>query len=643
MNRKRLIAAVLAAVLLISTVLSGCYMKEAIEGVFDVTFPEVTIDLPGDSGNIDFPWDEGEGFPWETESQEPETEASASETEKEESKTESSAAEETDPEENQAFRDFTDEMFADIMSEQSSLTLHYFLLNPEAYDVDMSEISLGSFDYSESDEEEYEQELQSWLKRLHEFDHDKLDWEEKLTYDSIEEYLNTERKSIGLSLYYEPLGPNTGEQVSLPLDFAEYDFVSEADVDLYLELMNQVPDFFTEILEFEQQKADRDLFMEDDMLDETIEQCKAFLEGKEDSFLIKTFENKLEALELSEEKAAELKQKNLEAVEQLYSGYELLIAGLEKMKGSNVYQGGLCNYPDGLQYYEYLVRSGTGSSMTPEEMVRALEKDIAECASEIQLLYFQNPMLFNQLEAFEYPVTDPTLCMKILIEKTKKDFPTLDEIDYTIEYLDSSLRDYMSPACYMIPPYDVDSVNNILINCDRGEEPEDIFITLAHEGYPGHLLQTNFLKEHSTIALRYLLQTNGYAEGYAEYVEELSFRYIDEMPKALQEYMTIDTRLTLDLYARVDLGIHAEGWGVKKITSYIGEYFSEPGEVAEWMYDYILGDPAGYLDYAIGSLEIRAMKDEASEAKNFSEYNFHSTLLALSGAPFDTIRKYMFE
>lgn len=657
--KKRITAIVLAAVVFTATVLSGCYMKDAIEGVFGVKFPEIQAESLGseieslfasieeeETGNSETASSE-ESSEHPSESAPTLAETSQSESEEETAEAESSEEESTeiipDREENEAFRAFTDEIFADMMSEIDSLTLHYFLMHPEDYDVEQEEVTLGDFDCDAEDVKEYEEEIREMLDGLHKFDREKLDREEKLTYDCTESYLETELQSIGLELFYEPLSPYMGIQMNLPLDFAEFAINEKADAELYLKLLNEVPEYFEEALEYEKKKADAGLFMEDGLLTQTLDSIDKFIAGEKDSILISSFTEKIDALTMDAAEKKELTDANEKAVGAVYQAYRDLRAGLEKMKGSGKIEGGLCKYPNGSDYYAYLVKAGTGSSMTPQEMIAALDQDMKETMGEMRLMYFRNRMLETELARFKFPDSDPNLCMRALIEKTKNDFPSLPDIEYTIDYVDASMRDYLSPACYMIPPYDTDNVNSILINCERGSEPEDIFITLAHEGYPGHLLQTNFLKEYSDIPLRYILETNGFSEGYATYVEELSYRYIEGISEDVAEYLMLNSRMSLDIYARVDLGIHAEGWGVKSITSFLEDYFEDPGEAAEWMYNYILGDPAGYLDYAIGSLEIRRLKDTASEAKNFSEFNFHSTLLYLSGAPFEIIRKYMFE
>ncbi len=547
-------------------------------------------------------------------------------------------------EEGMDFASFTDAVFADIL-DGNTLNIHFYLADPSAYGLDNTAATWGDVLYTDDASAEYEDWLYDVLTYLQGYDMEELTEEEQLVHDMLEEYCYTELDSIGLELYYEPLGPNTGFQAQLPIYFAEYAFDREQDVQNYLSLMEQLPDYFSDLVAYEGQKAEAGLFMEDALLDNVIDQCEQFLAGRENSFLYENFNEKLAALDLSEEKRTEYEDRNRELVENgVYAAYEILIDGLEAFRGSNVCKGGLCNYPSGYAYYSYLVRSGVGTSMSPEQLCERLDQEMDRGILRLQKLYQKNPDVYEEWESIVYPSTDPNLLMHMLITATEKDYPALSEVDYNIDYVDESLREYLSPACYFIPPVDTTTINNILINCDRGEEPENIFTTMAHEGYPGHLFQTNFLKEHSNLVLHQLLGTGGFAEGWAEYVELNSYYLIDGVSDDAAEFAKINDFVTLCLYARADLGVHAEGWDVEDVSEFVEEYFGEGNEdAAEWIYEYVLGDPGGYLDYVVGAIEIEDIRTQASKEADYTLKGFHEELLTLSGAPFSIIRKYMFE
>ncbi len=554
------------------------------------------------------------------------------------------APEESNFEEGLTFTEFTDSVFAYFL-DGNTLNVHFFLTDPEAYGIDAAQATWGDPVYSEEDSKEYESWLYDALSYLKNYDKDSMTTEEQLVYDMLESYCMTELSSIGLELYYEPLGPNSGFQAQLPIYLAEYSFGTEQDVINYLALLEQLPEYFGGLVRYEEQKAEAGLFMEDALLDNVLDQCSQFMEGREDSFLYANFDQKVEALGLDKETTEAYKARNAELVESgVYAAYDILVEGLEALRGSNVYAGGLCNYPDGYDYYSYMVKSSVGTSKTPLELCELLDDQMENSITRLQLIYRRNPDVYEEWLNLEYPSTDPNLIMKMLIEATKEDYPDLSDVEYNIDYVDSSLREYLSPACYFIPPVDTNTVNNILINCDRGDEAEDIFLTMAHEGYPGHLYQTNYLKEHSDLVLHQLLGTNGFAEGWAEYIELNAYSLIEGVSDEAAEFAKINDFVTLCIYARADLGVHAQGWDKNDVLTLVEEYFGEGNEeAAEWIYEYVLGDPGGYLDYVIGSIEIESIRTQAAKEDGYTLKGFHEELLNLSGAPFDIIRKYMFE
>ena len=60
---------------------------------------------------------------------------------------------------------------------------------------------------------------------------------------------------------------------------------------------------------------------------------------------------------------SEYKTENKKIVlESIIPCYKELIDELNKLKGTGTNEGGICNFPSGKKYYEYLVSSETGSN-----------------------------------------------------------------------------------------------------------------------------------------------------------------------------------------------------------------------------------------------------------------------------------------
>ena len=65
-------------------------------------------------------------------------------------------------------------------------------------------------------------------------------------------------------------------------------------------------------------------------------------------------------------------------------------------------------------------------------------------------------------------------------------------------------------------------------------------------------------------------------------------------------------------------------------------------EIAQNIYEYIVGEPGVYLQYYVGYLEFLELKDMAQKkyGDQFNEIAFHQALLDLGPAPFDILETY---
>ena len=87
-----------------------------------------------------------------------------------------------------AFDEFTDELFAEVVS-TDALTLHYELADPSLYDIKLDSIDLGIIDaaydssVAETEDDEY--------RRLQEFPYESLTNSQQVTYDLLDEYYRT--------------------------------------------------------------------------------------------------------------------------------------------------------------------------------------------------------------------------------------------------------------------------------------------------------------------------------------------------------------------------------------------------------------------------------------------------------------------
>ena len=169
--------------------------------------------------------------------------------------------------------------------------------------------------------------------------------------------------------------------------------------------------------------------------------------------------------------------------------YQSLVNALTSLKGSNRYSGGLCNYPDGSRYFEYILSSTLGWSKSVDEYDKLVDSYLKKYMLKMQSLTLKDSSILDKFDTFSFNMTDPVGILTDLKKRITDDFPEIPDVNYNIKYVSKALEDYTSPAMYFIPQLDNLDVNSIYIN-SSGTSASELYPTLAHEGYPGHMYRS---------------------------------------------------------------------------------------------------------------------------------------------------------
>lgn len=553
---------------------------------------------------------------------------------------------------NTAFRQFTLELFRQDVA-ANTIGLHYTLKDPSAYDIVQAPVTYGSFSTNTTG---MMASLENSLSALSHYHYEDLTDENKLTYDILESYLQTAQKGAPYLLYEEPLGEITGIQAQLPVLLAEYPFHDIKDVDTYLSLLSCTPDYFNSLISFEKEKADSGLFIPDSTVDAVVDQCSSFVDMKDSNYLLTTFDERLSKIPgLSSTVKRNYQKKNQEMIANaVVPAYESLIDALLELRGSGKNKKGVCYFPNGKEYYSYVVERDTGSPRSVSEIKKLIHDQISSDLLSIQTLLSKDPELASRPVSAEAPPdksdiflqnqidrNQPEQILTLLEQKSSAAFPAPPDVTAQVKYVPNAMEPYLSPAFYMIPAIDDQSENVIYINQSRNVDTLKLFTTLAHEGYPGHLYQTTYFAEKNTEPLRSIFNFSGYVEGWATYAEMCSY-YLSPLPKDQAALFQKNGSLTLGLYAAADIGIHYDGWSVPDTVRFFSDYGIKDTDAIQEIYNLILSDPGNYLKYYVGYLEFMELKKKAMkiDGDEFSQKNFHRAVLDIGPAPFDIVSKY---
>ncbi len=545
-----------------------------------------------------------------------------------------------------AQQDF-DQMTKDLfMSEVDGnlITLHYTLADPAAYGITEYEKTFGNVSLEQS--QKAMEETRQLKDSLDSIDSSLLRQDQLLTYRILNAYLDTQLSSQGLELYDQPLSSSLGVQSQLPILLAEYTFYTKQDIEDYLELLSTIDAYYGEIIAFEQQKSQAGLGLSDTAIDRIIASCNAYLLDADHSFMAQTFDTRLDHVEgLTQEEKDGYSARNRQTInDHFVPAYKLLIDGLTPLKGTGTNDQGLSHFPEGKRYYEYLVNSCTGTSYpTIEALKTAMSAQMIKDLKAMDTLLTKNPDLADQMYAYSFKLTNPEEILENLKQQCTTDFPPIDDCSYTIKQVPKALEATLSPAFYLTVPMDRPQDNSIYINGGSTSSQKNLFTTLAHEGYPGHMYQTQYFNKHNTCDLRKLLGFTSYSEGWATYVEYYSYGLDNGLGKDLGQLLRHNSAFTLALYAMLDVNIHYEGWDLAQVEEYLNQYFqiNDKSIISTIYYD-VVENPANYLEYYVGYLEIINMQNLARKqlGGQYSDLAFNTFLLDLGPAPFTVIQTY---
>lgn len=584
--------------------------------------------------------------------------------------------------ENSRFESFTENLFRAEVS-ANTLTLHYALADPASQGIKKPAVSLGTVSSDAASAEKTARLCQNYEKQLKNFHYSRLSKDNQLTLDMLLLYFHT-RASLGKNyILDEPLGPSLGIQAQLPVLLAEYAFYTKEDISDYLKLLGTVKPYFQSILDFEKEKISSGCFMSNTTLDRILKQCSSFIQNPDSNYMDDIFAQKLKTF--SNPKLSQKDQKELCTyhhkliIQQVIPAYQELVSGLKTLRGSGKNSRGLAYFEGGRAYYLYLLQSQTGTYVPVKKIEQRLSAQLLKDYEEIQTLLKSDPSLASSLSQYSTAITlTPSQMLEKLPSLMAGDFPELKNTTYELRSVHESMKSFLSPAFYLTPPVDTGSPNVIYINDSGRSTSLELFGTLAHEGFPGHLYQTVSFSRSKPANIRYLITSSGYVEGWATYVESYAYQYAASLitnlsrNSASSDFHDSDTSGTSDtsgksstsnmssasnatrlawlnrsmnlcIYSLIDIGIHYRGWEQARVAAFLKAFGITNASAASEIYQYIVETPGNYLKYYWGYLNFLDLKKSCqnSMGADFDLKKFHRKIMEIGPVQFPVLEKYL--
>lgn len=566
------------------------------------------------------------------------------------------------------FANITAELFTEEMK-SNTLSMHYTLANPEHFGIYGYEPLLPGYDPSAS--LLAQAQMENTLAALNRLRTEKLSPEDGYLWRLLTRSLENSLALGSFSYYGTPLSPHAGAQTQLPVLLAGYTFRSRRDVEDYLALLAQTDAYFSSLLLYEQEKAAVGFATPAAFLQEARKQCdtvitkEALADGSH--FLQATFAERIEPLLaarlLTAEEARQYTARNdrlLKTV--LLPAYIALGDGLLLLEDDSVPPSGLASRPDGKAYYEQLLIAETGSYRPVAEVKKLLTEKLSTEYETFQKMLGAHPEIAESLRtdlSADFPYRDAAHMLVDLQQRMKEDFPAMPDgvTNASVRGVSPSLEPYCAPAFYLTSPLDDTEDNAIYINRSKTPDGLELYTTLAHEGYPGHLYQTVYYNRSCMASgerpARQLLWYGGYQEGWALYVEFLAYEYAagflaedgQEAASLIARLEQSNRSIQLCLYSLIDIMVHYDGASYSQVADMLGRVGITDSASVKSVYNYILQEPCNYLKYYLGYLEILSLRETAEElwGNAYTDYRFHSFYLDCGPSDFQSLRERLEE
>ena len=556
-----------------------------------------------------------------------------------------------DPDAEKAFKQFEDDFLKYALSD-GILNYHYTVNDGSKFGIERPAATWGEVTWSDEDIEKDKKELEDWMNKLKAIDRNSLSETDQISYDIYMEDFEDSMNGFNYIFYTGDLSPMGGFQSDFANYFTDWSFYNKQDVEDYITLLETTPDHVDKLIQFEKDRAAKGYIMSDANIDDVIEQCNTFVEGADNHFLIEVFDTHIDELDfLTDEEKADYKAKNKDAIiNKVIPSFNNISAALGELKGKGTNQNGLSHYDGGADCYAYIMKKRTGSSKSPQEALEVLYARYDEIMPEMAAIYQADPDAYNYyVENYDSLLSeaDTTMTPKEVIDKLMvvdtAEYPAIDTIPYSVDYLDKPLETIMENTLAYYRSPNLDDPNNNIIKVNGGHL-NDLWATLAHEGFPGHMYQNAYFMSTKPSNLRAIEGFVGYMEGWAKYVEYDSYKAWDfpdtESDENVARFCALDSEMNMLIMGIFDIEVNYNGWTATEASKWLEDHGLNSG-AAQGIIDTVAGDPAIYQSYVLGYYEMKGLRTKAENAlgAKFDPVEFNRVVLTTGPCQFDVLEK----
>ena len=458
-------------------------------------------------------------------------------------------------------------------------------------------------------------------------------------------------------------GPHTSP-ISLLVNVHTID--SEQDAEDYIARLNNLPDYFDDVIEQIQIRMDKGLYLVDWMIPQIVESAGNVLVGApfdqsgSPSVIWADFNDKLATLEVEPATAEQLREAARQAMlTAVKPAYERLIAAVQSQQAVAPKEDGVWRFPDGDAFYASRLRDFTTTNLTPEAIHQAGLANVARLHEEMRAVMTElgeegelsafldqvrndESLRYDNTEAGRSAYLDAARnAIDRMAERLPDYFGLLPQSDLIVKRVEAYREQSAGKAFYQSPPPDGSRPGIYYANLyDMNSMPTTDLEALAfHEGLPGHHLQLSIAAELDDVPdFQRHTRFTAFSEGWGLYSEYLA----KEMGFYQDPYSNFG-RLAMELWraARlvVDTGLHHKQWTREEAVAYLVANTPNAEYDCQRAIERYIAMPGQATAYMIGKLRIVELREMAEEAlgEQFDIRAFHDTVLGSGAVPLDQL------
>lgn len=543
------------------------------------------------------------------------------------------------------FTKFLDDYVIEVVS-QDYLSTHVYFENPSNYGIEFTsdEVNLGEVVYTQEDK----QLIEDTKEKLLSFDRDLLSAINQDNYDQLLYDLDLQLAYMADDMAYlgSLFGPMSGFYSSIVTTLVDFVIRDEADLNNYIALINSLPDYLDKVIAYTDKQAENGTLMIN--FDSVMEYCQNIVD--DDGTIYESLMAKVDSLDIDESSKENYRLQLDDAYHNsfiaMYEGIITYLNDLEKNSSNN--ELGLAHLPNGKAYYELLVKDKAGKDISVEELEELMQDLLVDNLTVMMTIIQNNPESYESFDLnMQTSFSSYDEILNFLENNVIKNFPSVGNLTYEVAGINPLIASSGTAAYFNIPAIDQTTPKQIRVNTlDSSLDISGLstYITLAHEGLPGHMYQYAYNYQNRDSLFAKVNSNLAFTEGYAVYASYEALDYLSEIdPNHLALYKA-NEMIIYAILVLSDIGINYHGYDLEEFKEFItqaGLQLTEEGYQAQ--YEQLRDDPGAFIPYYAGYKQIMDLKEEAQETlgNKFDEVSFNQALLDSGNVPFIVVERHV--